>query len=242
MKMRKILGILRDSYCRTIGIEYMHIQEPAAAQVDPGPGRAPARVAAARGAPADPGQAQRGRDLRDVPADQVRRPEALQPGGRRVRHRAARRGLRAGRRRRPGRGLHRHAAPRPAERAGQHRRQVLRADLPRVRGQHRSADRAGLRRREVPPRLRGQVHRAQRRHDQDLGGRQSRATSRRSTRCSRASPGPSRTSSTAAQRVPGAAGADARRRGVRRPGRGGRDAQPVASCAATAPAARSTSS
>ncbi|MFT4164795.1 MAG: multifunctional oxoglutarate decarboxylase/oxoglutarate dehydrogenase thiamine pyrophosphate-binding subunit/dihydrolipoyllysine-residue succinyltransferase subunit, partial [Microlunatus sp.] len=29
MKMRQILGILRDSYCRTIGIEYMHIQEPA---------------------------------------------------------------------------------------------------------------------------------------------------------------------------------------------------------------------
>jgi 2-oxoglutarate dehydrogenase E1 component len=29
MKMRKILGILRDSYCRTIGMEYMHIQEPA---------------------------------------------------------------------------------------------------------------------------------------------------------------------------------------------------------------------
>ena len=26
MKMRKILGILRDSYCRTTGIEYMHIQ------------------------------------------------------------------------------------------------------------------------------------------------------------------------------------------------------------------------
>src|SRR6185503_19348072 len=28
MKMRSILGILRDSYCRTIGIEYMHIQDP----------------------------------------------------------------------------------------------------------------------------------------------------------------------------------------------------------------------
>ena len=28
MKMRKILGILRDSYCRTIGLEYMHISEP----------------------------------------------------------------------------------------------------------------------------------------------------------------------------------------------------------------------
>ncbi|MFT4279928.1 multifunctional oxoglutarate decarboxylase/oxoglutarate dehydrogenase thiamine pyrophosphate-binding subunit/dihydrolipoyllysine-residue succinyltransferase subunit, partial [Microbacterium sp.] len=29
MKLREILGVLRDSYCRTIGIEYMHIQDPA---------------------------------------------------------------------------------------------------------------------------------------------------------------------------------------------------------------------
>ena len=28
MKMRDILGILRDSYCRTVGIEYMHIMDP----------------------------------------------------------------------------------------------------------------------------------------------------------------------------------------------------------------------
>ncbi|MGH3094688.1 MAG: multifunctional oxoglutarate decarboxylase/oxoglutarate dehydrogenase thiamine pyrophosphate-binding subunit/dihydrolipoyllysine-residue succinyltransferase subunit, partial [Streptosporangiales bacterium] len=28
MKLRKILGILRDSYCRTVGVEYMHIQDP----------------------------------------------------------------------------------------------------------------------------------------------------------------------------------------------------------------------
>ena len=28
LKLRKILGILRDSYCRTVGIEYMHIQNP----------------------------------------------------------------------------------------------------------------------------------------------------------------------------------------------------------------------
>ncbi|RYE74016.1 MAG: multifunctional oxoglutarate decarboxylase/oxoglutarate dehydrogenase thiamine pyrophosphate-binding subunit/dihydrolipoyllysine-residue succinyltransferase subunit, partial [Myxococcales bacterium] len=28
MQMRDILGILRDSYCRTVGIEYMHIQDP----------------------------------------------------------------------------------------------------------------------------------------------------------------------------------------------------------------------
>ncbi|MCI0688490.1 MAG: multifunctional oxoglutarate decarboxylase/oxoglutarate dehydrogenase thiamine pyrophosphate-binding subunit/dihydrolipoyllysine-residue succinyltransferase subunit [Sporichthyaceae bacterium] len=28
MTLRKILGVLRDSYCRTVGIEYMHIQDP----------------------------------------------------------------------------------------------------------------------------------------------------------------------------------------------------------------------
>ncbi|PZU47921.1 MAG: multifunctional oxoglutarate decarboxylase/oxoglutarate dehydrogenase thiamine pyrophosphate-binding subunit/dihydrolipoyllysine-residue succinyltransferase subunit [Microbacterium sp.] len=29
MKLREILGVLRDSYCRTLGVEYMHIQDPA---------------------------------------------------------------------------------------------------------------------------------------------------------------------------------------------------------------------
>jgi 2-oxoglutarate dehydrogenase E1 component len=28
MRLRDILGVLRDSYCRTVGIEYMHIQDP----------------------------------------------------------------------------------------------------------------------------------------------------------------------------------------------------------------------
>ncbi|TNY38482.1 multifunctional oxoglutarate decarboxylase/oxoglutarate dehydrogenase thiamine pyrophosphate-binding subunit/dihydrolipoyllysine-residue succinyltransferase subunit [Thermomonospora catenispora] len=28
MRLREILGVLRDSYCRTVGIEYMHIQDP----------------------------------------------------------------------------------------------------------------------------------------------------------------------------------------------------------------------
>ncbi len=28
LKLRRVLGILRDSYCRTVGIEYMHIQDP----------------------------------------------------------------------------------------------------------------------------------------------------------------------------------------------------------------------
>ena len=29
MKLRDVLGVLRDSYCRRVGIEYMHIQDPA---------------------------------------------------------------------------------------------------------------------------------------------------------------------------------------------------------------------
>ena len=29
MLLREVLGVLRDSYCRTVGIEYMHIQDPA---------------------------------------------------------------------------------------------------------------------------------------------------------------------------------------------------------------------
>jgi 2-oxoglutarate dehydrogenase E1 component len=28
MKLRDILGVVRNSYCRTVGIEYMHIQDP----------------------------------------------------------------------------------------------------------------------------------------------------------------------------------------------------------------------
>jgi 2-oxoglutarate dehydrogenase E1 component len=31
-KLRDILGVLRDSYCRTVGLEYMHIQDPAERQ------------------------------------------------------------------------------------------------------------------------------------------------------------------------------------------------------------------
>ena len=111
-----------------------------------------------RRAAAHPQAAQRRRGVRDLPADQVRRPEAVLARGRRVRHPAARRDPARRRRRRPRRGRHRHGPPRPAQRARQHRRQDLRPDLPRVRGQHRPAHGPGLRRREVPPRRRGHVH------------------------------------------------------------------------------------
>ena len=94
MKLREILGVLRDSYCRTVGIEYMHIQDPEErawiqARVERPHDRAEPRRAAAHPVPA-----QRGRGVRDVPADQVRRPAPVLAGGRRVADPAARRGAR----------------------------------------------------------------------------------------------------------------------------------------------------
>jgi multifunctional 2-oxoglutarate metabolism enzyme len=94
MKLRDILGVLRDSYCRTVGIEYMHIQDPEQRRwiqqrVEQPP------TGSRRRAAAHPAQAQPGRGVRDVPADQVRRPEAVLARGRRVADPAARRDLQA---------------------------------------------------------------------------------------------------------------------------------------------------
>jgi 2-oxoglutarate dehydrogenase E1 component len=88
LKLRQILGILRDSYCRTIGIEYMHIQDPEQRKWIQDQSRSSAKPHPRR-ADAHPASAQRRRGLRDLPADQVRRPEALLPRGRRVRDPAA---------------------------------------------------------------------------------------------------------------------------------------------------------
>ena len=73
---------------------------PGGAPLDPGADRAAPRQADAGRAEAHPQPAQRRRGVRDLPADQVRRPEALLAGGRRVADPAARRGaggLRRGR-------------------------------------------------------------------------------------------------------------------------------------------------
>ena len=121
------------------------------------------------------------------------------------------------------------AAPRPAQRARQHRRQDVQPDLPRVRGQHRPAHRAGLRRREVPPRRRGRVHRrlaatqikvSVAANPSPPRGRRPGARGHRPRQAGRARP--------AAPTFPVLPAARARRRGVRRPGRGRRDAQPLA--------------
>ncbi len=72
---------------------------PGRAQVDPGAHRGPAGPGDPRRAGPHPVQAERGRGVRDVPADQVRRPEALLARGRRGADPAARRGPQRGRRR-----------------------------------------------------------------------------------------------------------------------------------------------
>ena len=181
-----------------------------------------------RGAAADPRQAQPGRGVRDLPADQVRRAEAVLARRRRVGDPAARRSRVGGRTRRHGRGRHRHGPPRPAQRPRQHRRQVVRPDLLGVRGQPRPAYGARLRRREVPPRRRGHLHRARRRDRQGHAHLEpvppgDRRPGRRGHRPREAGHHQPRR-----RRLHRAADPDPRRRGVRRPGRRRRDAEPLA--------------
>ena len=84
-----ILHVLRDAYCRTIGIEYMHIQEPEEKrwiqeQVE---GVNTELDTDEQRHILEPAQRRRG--VREVPRHQVRRPEALRPRGRRGRHPAS---------------------------------------------------------------------------------------------------------------------------------------------------------
>ena len=104
---------------------------------------------------ARPREGRGGGELRALPAREVRRPQALLPGGRRDPDPAARphpeRRRPAGR----GRGRDGHAPPRPAERPREHGGQAARPDLLGVRGQRGPRFHPGLGRREVPPRGHG---------------------------------------------------------------------------------------
>ena len=134
---------------------------------------------------------------------QVHRPEALRPRRRRVAPSpsSTRCSTRRGRRPRR-RGGHGHGPPRPAQRARQHRGQDLRAAVHGVRGQHRPRVHPGLGRREVPPRARPASSSSRSGNDHRRSSwPPTRRTSRRSTRWSRAWPGPSRTCIDAARRA-----------------------------------------
>ena len=201
MPLGDLLHVLRDAYCRTIGIEYMHIQDTdeqrwIQEQVEGVKSSLHRRGPALLLEPAE-----RGRGLREVPRHEVRRHEALR----------ARRApsslipildtvLGRGGRRRARRRRARHVPPRPAERAGQHRRQELRPDLPRVRGLRRPHVGPGLGRREVPPRRGRASTSAAPATTSRSSWPPTRPTSRRSTPSCSAWCGPARTPSTSPTR------------------------------------------
>ena len=154
MKLRDILGVLRDAYCRRVGVEYMHITDPEQRRW------LQARIEVKHAPPTREEQLHILGRLNVAEAFETFL-QTKYVGQKRFSLEGAETVIAlldavlaeaadAG----PGRGRHRHAAPRPAQRARQHRRQAVREDLQRVRGQHRPGHRAGLRRREVPPRRR----------------------------------------------------------------------------------------
>ena len=228
MKLRDVLGVLRDTYCRRVGIEYMHIQGPEERRWIQD------RIEIKYTKPDQDEQKHVLNRLNAAEAFEtflqtkyvgqkrfsLEGGESLIPLLDEV--------LQASAEARPGRDGHRHGPPRPAERAGQHRRQAVREDLQRVRGSDGPEVGARLRRRQVPPGPDRQVHDAGRRERDDgqrgrqpvaPGGRRPGARGHRPGQAGPPGPGPAR--------LHGAAGAGARRRRVRRPGRGRRDAQPV---------------
>ena len=152
--LREILDILRRAYCGKVGTEYLHIQST----------EQKLWIASSiRRSSSTPSRSRREtkrrcsikliarRTVRALPAHEVPRPEALLARRLRDDHPAARPPRRA--RGRAGRRRHhaRHGAPRPPERARQRRRQLLRADLHGLRGHRPPGLSGGRGRREVPP-------------------------------------------------------------------------------------------
>ena len=140
----EILSVLRDAYCRTLGVEYMHIQ-------DPEQKRWIQQHVEGVSAVTPPDEQRHILDRLNAAEVFERFLHTRYVGqkrfgleGRRVGHRHPRRPAQRGRRRGAARVGHGHGPPRPAQRAGQHRRQVLRRDLRGVRGEPRPRVGPGL--------------------------------------------------------------------------------------------------
>ena len=148
------LGACSDTYCRTIGVEFMHIRDPKIRdwlieRMEPTRNRPSFDLAKKRRILWKLNAAEL---FETLPALSLRGPEAVLARRRRDAHSAHGRRHRARRRYLQHAGHRdRHAPPRPAQRPHQHPRQALRHDLQRVRGQRRQ-DRPGRRRRQVSPR------------------------------------------------------------------------------------------
>ena len=144
MTLREIVQALRETYCGSIGAEFMHCTDPTEKRWWQ------ERLESIRSKPtfsadeeeAHPRPPDRRRGPGALPAHQVRRPEALLARRRRELHRLD--GRTGAARRREGRAgdRHRHGPPRPPERAGQHPGQDAGGPVRRVRP-HRAGRPAG---------------------------------------------------------------------------------------------------
>ena len=217
MTLRQIVQALRETYCGSIGSEFMHGSDPGEKRwwqerLEKARGKADLH---ARREEAHPRPLDRGRRPGALPPHQVRRPEALLAGRRRELHRGDGRTDPARRRARRAGDRHRHGPPGSPERAGQHAGQDARRPVRRVRAQGRR--RPAGRRREVPPGLQLRRVHAGRSGPPEPGvqpvppGNRQPGRGRQRAR----PPGPPWRH----RRQPGAAGAGARRRGLRWPGR-----------------------
>ncbi len=177
---------------------------------------------------ANPEEARRGRELREVPPHEVRRPEALLAGRRRGRDPASRPPAGPRGRGRARRGRHRHVAPRAAHRPHEHRRQAGGEDLRGVRGRGRPRVDPGLGRREVPPRRVGHARGSWRRAARHLARPEPEPPRGRGSRRGRHGAREADAPRGGPRARQGPARSPARRRGVRRPGNRGRDDQHVA--------------
>ena len=232
MKLRDILGVLRDAYCRTSASSTCTSRTPSSGSGSRSASSVKHDKPDRRRAEVHPAPAQRRRGVRDLPADQVRRAEALLARRRRVGDPADGRGDRPGA---PSTASTRSCIGMPhrgrlnvlANIVGKSYAQIF----SEFEGNLDPSQAPRLRRRQVPPRRRRHVHpefgdddiqvslAANPSHleavDPVLEGivraKQDLLDQRRRRR-----------------RLHRAAVADARRRRVRRPGRGRRDAEPLA--------------
>ena len=157
-KLRDVLGLLRDAYCRHIGVEYTHILEPEQQKW------LQERIEVKHEKPTVAEQKYILSKLNAAEAFEtflqtkyvgqkrfsLEGAETVIPVMDAAIDQAAEHALE--------RSGDRDAAPRTAQRAGQHRRQAVLADLQRVRGQPEPVAGARLGRREVPPRRPRHLH------------------------------------------------------------------------------------
>ena len=136
---------------------------------------------------------------------------------------------------------HRHGPPRPAQRPDQHPPQAVPGRVRRIRGRLRPGTDRRRRRRQVPPRLFQRLRDGQGAQDPPVAVAQSQPPG--GGQSGGRGPGAGQAAGVRRHRADdGHSAVDPRRRGLRRPGVGRRDAEPVATSPATAPAARCTSS